>query len=171
MTGNDPGASVPPLIEYRAITACFEALPGRIIPVDLAPVMISSMIVNQVGDTANTPCDLPGIPELFNVVSSDDLGPICMNYPCQLVVRGRNFFNAASPVAPVVWLSLPDEQDGGPHVKAKLPTVIVDSYIEKANRANPYQEVSEHSWVAVNICLVLIWCSPLLFDLPCTDAM
>ena len=155
MTGNDPGASVPVKKEYRAITACFEALPGRIIPVDLAPVQIASMIKNPDGDIVNVPCDLPGAPELFNVISSDDMGPVCKTYPCQLTIRGRNFFDTANPVAPQIWLSLPDEQVDGPHGKTSLPVANVTSFADVANGNLPYQEVCDN--LTYIICKGRLW--------------
>jgi len=100
LTANDhgsPGSPSPvaPLRDYRAITACFEALPGRIIPVDLAPVMITAPIVDYNGNIVDAPCGLPlGKPELFTVHSANgvpDMGPICETFPCELEIRGRNF--------------------------------------------------------------------------------
>ena len=126
MTANDGGKTKARLLNYRAITACFESLPGRIIPVDLAPVTITTPMATASGDLIDAPCDLPAsIPELFNVRNANhtDLGPIC-NFTeadwCALEVRGRNF-----GVEPTVTLGQPSEHlDAGDPMKSP-PTVMV----------------------------------------------
>jgi hypothetical protein len=167
LTANDPGSpgrlsAVPPLKDFRAITACFEALPGRIIPVDLALVSSAAPMALPNGDLVNVPCALPpGKPELFNVQGSQHQGPICSAYPCELEIRGRHFFNdATSPVIPAVTLAVPDEQTNVPYsrVTGPLPEYLIevsDAMHNDTNGAYPYDSVrdlidaafSSHNWV------------------------
>lgn len=134
LTANDSGSAslpsvVPPLKNYRPITACFEGLPGRIIPVDLAPVTVTAPLADATGDLVEAPCGLPpGKPELFNVRNTNstaDLGPICVSYPCALEIRGRNFFSTPMPATGYVSLVPPDEQATGPHSSKTPPMIIV----------------------------------------------
>jgi len=58
ITSNDPGtptnpAVVPPLKNYRPIRACFESMPGRIVPVDLAPVALTPSLLANGGDVVD----------------------------------------------------------------------------------------------------------------------
>jgi hypothetical protein len=86
-----------------------QAIPGRIIPVDLAPVSSRAPTADAVGNLIDVPCGTPADkPELFNVQGlprDRDRGPICDMYPCELEIRGRNFFANAT-----VILAVPDEQ-------------------------------------------------------------
>lgn len=153
MTANDGGTTKTPLGNYRAIAACFEALPGRIIPVDLAPVTISAPMALATGDLVDAPCDLPAsIPELFNVRNADpnviDLGPICTflnetdgeTDTCSLEVRGR-FFG----FSPNVFLRLPDEQLNSPQASGKSPPPVVSTPTESVN----YTGTSDHHYDSV----------------------
>jgi hypothetical protein len=115
MRGNDPGtrgfpSKAAPLPAYRSISACFEAMPGRIIPVDLAPVTIAAPVTLPDGDIILAPCDLPlWKPELFNVHPE----PICsfeVNTLCDLIIRGRNF--GANGTTATLRLAVPTEQAG-----------------------------------------------------------
>ena len=141
MTANDPGtranpSTTSPKKNYRSITACFEALPGRIVPVDLAPVTITAPVATSNGGIVDVPCDLPPEkPELFNVAGD---GPICYTTPCELEIRGRNF--GATP--PSVRLLVPSEQETGPYANPTtitIPNVTVGNY----DTTNPtYNSVS-----------------------------
>jgi hypothetical protein len=84
-----------------------QAIPGRIIPVDLAPITSRAPTADAAGYLIDVPCGTPEHkPELFNVQGlTEDRGPICETYPCQLEIRGRNFFANAT-----VILAVPDEQ-------------------------------------------------------------
>ena len=64
MTANDPGspAFLPDVKlkqDYRPIRACFEGMPGRITPVDLAPVSTRAPQIQTGGDVVDVSCDLP----------------------------------------------------------------------------------------------------------------
>ena len=150
MRGNDAGtpgfpSSTPPKPNYRSITACFEALPGRIIPVDLAPVTISSPVALPDGDIIQAPCDLPQTkPELFNVFPE----PICTGFPCILRIRGRNF-----GTAPTVNLAVPTEQDEGPYgtggtafTRQDVP-LVTRSDVQSKTGFDEVSEATEAMWM------------------------
>jgi len=130
LVANDGGtralpSATKPKSNYRSITACFEGLPGRIVPVDLAPVTITAPTARAGGGVVdNPPCELPdGKPELFRVAGD---GPICTTYPCELVIHGRNL----GPTNPTVQLLVPSEQETGPYVNptsVTIPAVTVRS--------------------------------------------
>jgi hypothetical protein len=144
LTANDPGSpgslsAVAPLKDFRAITACFEALPGRIIPVDLAPVSIAAPVALPNGDLVNVPCALPpGKPELFNVQGLQ--GPICVMYPCVLEIRGRHFSNTTTSTPPEVTLEVPDEQADVPY--SRVPTPISPVMVGDVTHNEAYDSVS-----------------------------
>lgn len=157
LTVNDAGSlkfpsTIPPLTNYRAITACFEAMPGRIIPVDLAPVTITAPMVLASGEVVDAPCDLPtSIPEFYNVRNADpnvaDLGPICTFNETDtglLEVRGRNFGNVTLSVS----LVLPDEQPNSPHTlsgkTAQILSVNAYTHVLHLNGDHHYDSVREH---------------------------
>jgi hypothetical protein len=147
-------STIPPLSNYRAITACFEALPGRVIPVDLAPVTITAPMLLATGELVDAPCDLPeSIPELFNVRNADpavaDLGPICTfngTDTCSLEVRGRNF----GP-SPDVSLGLPEEQlaspQAGPGKVAPVVDVISLTIVNRTSGDHHYDSVRERTGI------------------------
>ena len=151
MTANDGGKTKARLLNYRAITACFESLPGRIIPVDLAPVTITAPMATASGDLIDAPCDLPAsIPELFNVRNANptaDLGPICDFTEadwCAQEVRGRNFGST-----PTVTLGQPSEQvlfmKNPPTVIVTHPTMVVDRVnADTGESEHHYDSVREH---------------------------
>ena len=98
MAANNPGtpyqpSRIAPLKDYRSITAwCFESSPGRITPVDLAPMTSAEPRLQDGGEITKAPCDIPDQHhELYNVKNeANNTGPICLSYPCQLVIRGKN---------------------------------------------------------------------------------
>jgi hypothetical protein len=162
MTANDPGtpgfpSKTPPLKDYRAITACFEALPGRIIPVDLASVRTTAAVLTPPGGFTEPPCNIPpGKPELFSVHhyksssgvdiegTMDDTGPICKAYPCYLVVRGKHFFDQTPTAAnlPIVSLRLPNNPQPGVTAPSATQVQVLD-----ANHASEVDFGIEYDWV------------------------